>query len=169
VREGLLVKPIDDHTDQQLRNIIDNHRNHGKLHEPYYLAAMEEHARRKGHGLDFQKSFDLIRKVAAERRFLSYKELADASGTDWSKVRYAVNTHLGDLINYAHGRGWPLLSAIVVNQQNVTTGDMEPPTLKGFVESARGLGYAVPDEMAFLREQQERVFAWAGADSIAPV
>ena len=42
--------------------------------------------------------------------------------------------------------GWPLLSAIVVNQQNVATGDMEPTTLNGFVEAARALGYVVADE-----------------------
>lgn len=162
-----MAKPIEDHNDQQLRNVIDNHRKNGKLHEPYYLAALEELARRKGQGLDFQKSFDLIRRAAAERRFLSYKELADASGSDWSKVRYAVNTHLGDLIDYAHGKGWPLLSAIVVNQQNVATGDMEPTTLKGFVEAARELGYVVADEMGFLREQQQRVFTWA-ATKVTP-
>ncbi|MCO6387802.1 hypothetical protein [Aliihoeflea sp. 40Bstr573] len=56
-----MTKPIDEHSDQQLRNVIENHRTHGKVHEPYYLAAMEELARRKGRGLDFQKSFDLIR------------------------------------------------------------------------------------------------------------
>lgn len=156
-----MAKSIEDHSDQQLRNVIENHRKNGKVHEAYYLDAMEELARRKGQGLDFQKSFNLIRRAAAERRFLSYKELADASGSDWSKVRYAVNTHLGDLIDYAHGRGWPLLSAIVVNQQNVATGDMEPTTLKGFIEAARALGYTLGDEKEFLREQQERVVAWA--------
>lgn len=156
-----MAKPIEGHSDQQLQNVIDNHRKNGRLHEPYYLAAMEELARRKGHGLDFQKSFELIRKAAADGRFLSYKELADASGSDWSKVRYAINTHLGDLLDYAYGKGWPLLSAIVVNQKNVATGEMEPRTLTGFVEAARGLGYSVTDEKAFLREQQELVFAWA--------
>jgi hypothetical protein len=163
-----LAKPIGDHSDQELRNIINNHRKNGKVHEPYYLNAMEELARRKGQGLDFQKSFDLIRKAAAQRRFLSYKELADESRAEWSKVRYAVNSHLGDLIDYAHGKGWPLLSAIVVNQPNVATGAMEPTTLKGFIEAARALGYAVTDERAFLREQQERVFEWAAADDKAP-
>lgn len=38
---------------------------------------------------------------------------------------------------------------------------MEPETLKGFIGAARLLGYPVTDEEAFLREQQERVFAWA--------
>jgi len=156
-----MAKPVGDHSDQQLRNVIENHRKIGKLHEPYYLAAMEELARRKGYGLDFQKTFNLIRKAATEKRFVSYKELANESGSDWLKVRYAINTHLGDLIDYAHGMGWPLLSAIVVNQQNLTTGEMEPTTLKGFVEAARGLGYVVTDEKRFVREQQDRVFAWA--------
>jgi len=38
---------------------------------------------------------------------------------------------------------------------------MEPTTLTGFVEAARALGYTVADDPTFLREQQERVFAWA--------
>ena len=151
-------------SDQQLRNVIENHRKYGKLHEAYYLAAMEELARRKGLGLDLQKSFDLIRKTATERRFLSYKDLAGASGADWSKVRYAVNTHLGGLVDFARGKGWPLLSASIVSQQNVATGKREPATLRGFVEAAHALGYAIVDDEAFLREQQERVFAWAAAD-----
>lgn len=160
-------RPIEEHSAEQLRNVIDNHRKHGKLAEAYYLDALQELARRRGKGLDFRKSFDLIRRAAAEGRYLSYKELADESGAEWSKVRYAVNGHLGDLVDYSHGNGWPLLSAIVVNQQNVATGEMEPTTLKGFVEAARALGYAVADDSAFLREQQERVFAWAANDSIA--
>lgn len=106
----------------------------------------------------------MIRKTATERRFLSYKDLAGASGADWSKVRYAVNTHLGGLVDFARGKGWPLLSAIIVSQQNVATGKREPATLRGFVEAAHALGYAIVDDEAFLREQQERVFAWAAAD-----
>lgn len=161
LRGALGAPAIEDHTDQQLRNVIDNHRRHNKLHEPYYLEALAELARRKGRGLDFRKSFELIRDAAAERRFLSYKQLAEASGCDWSKVRYAINQHLGDLIVYAHGKGWPLLSAIIVNQEMVATGEMEPATLRGFIQAARALGYPVTDEKAFLRDQQERVFAWA--------
>ena len=76
-------------------------------------------------------------------------------------MRYAANQHLGDLIEYAYRRGWPLLSAIIVNQQHLDDGRMEPPTLKGFCEAARSLGYAIADEEAFLQEQQLRVFNWA--------
>lgn len=162
------MDPTESLTDKQLQNVIDNHRRHHKTTEPAFLDALAEQARRKGKGLDFDKTFALVRAAAAERRFLSYKQLADESGADWSKVRYAVNDHLGELIAYAHGKGWPLLSAIIVNQQNLATGAMEPATLKGFAAAARDLGYTVTDEEAFLREQQERVFTWAAGQGAGP-
>ena len=72
-----------------------------------------------------------------------------------------MNPHLFALLNYSHGKGWPLLSAIVVNKKHVDSGQMEPSTIKGFVEAARELGYTVTDEEAFVKEQQNRVFEWA--------
>jgi hypothetical protein len=158
-----MMKPASDWNDKELANIIANYRRLGKINDAYYLSAFEEMGRRKGAGLDFDKTFNAVLKAARERRFLSYKQLADQSGVEWSRVRYAVNQHLGNLIEYAHRRGWPLLSAIIVNQQHLTDGSMEPFTLKGFVEAARALGYSVSDEIAFLKEQQQRVFAWAGS------
>lgn len=108
----------------------------------------------------------IIRRAARERRYVSYKELADASGADWGQVRYAIGQHMWDLVEYAHRMGWPMLSAIVVNKPNVTTGRMEPETLKGFIAAARDLEYDIgDDEEAFLREQQEKVFAWVQADA----
>jgi hypothetical protein len=58
-----------------------------------------------------------------------------------------------------------MLSAIVVNKPNIGSGAMEPETLKGFIGAARLLGYVVADEEAFLREQQDEVFAWANTDA----
>jgi hypothetical protein len=58
-----------------------------------------------------------------------------------------------------------MLSAIVVNKQNVATGNMEPETLNGFLAAASDLGYVITDEEAFLREQQGRVFEWASSPS----
>ena len=98
----------------------------------------------------------MIREAASQRRFLGYKELADGSGLEWSKEHYALNTHLSDLIEWA--------SAIVVNQKNIETGSMEPATLLGFANAARGLGYEFTDDAAFLREQQQMVFAWAATE-----
>ena len=100
-------------------------------------------------------------QAAKEKRFLSYKELADASGAEWNQVHYAIGEHLWKLVQYAHWKRWPLLSAIVVNKPNVATGKMEPETLKGFIAAARELDYPILDEEAFLREQQERVSPWA--------
>lgn len=155
------MRPVGEWDNKQLQNLIANHQRLGRVDDAYYLEALAEMARRKGSGLDFAKTFEIVLKAAWERRYLSYKQLSDASGVEWSRVRYAVNDHLGDLIEYAHRRGWPLLSAIIVNQQHLDDGRMEPPTLKGFCEAARSLGYAITDEEAFLRDQQDRVFDWA--------
>ncbi|MBB4143121.1 hypothetical protein [Rhizobium rhizoryzae] len=152
---------MSDWDDKQLANLIANYQRLERVDDPYYLEALSEMARRKGGGLEFEKTFSAVLKAAKERRFLSYKQLADESGVEWLKVRYAANQHLGDLIEYAHRRGWPLLSAIIVNQQNLEDGHMEPSTLRGFYEAARSLGYAVADEKAFLKDQQQRVFEWA--------
>jgi hypothetical protein len=63
-----------------------------------YIDALAEQARRTGHGLDFDKSFKIIRRAAAEGRFLSDKELADASGADWDRVHYSIGGHLWSLV-----------------------------------------------------------------------
>ena len=99
---------------------------------------------------------------------MSYKDLADASGADWSKVHYSIGEHLWSLVEYAHLKGWPMLSAIVVNKPNVATGSMEPETLKGFIAAAKELGFSITDQEAFLRDQQNRVFEWARKPDAAP-
>lgn len=156
---------LQEQTDQQLKNLIENHRRQGAVQADLYLAALAEFDRRKGKGLEFQKSFDVIQAAARERRFVSYKELADASGTTWNRVHLTMGQHLGRLVEYAERRDWPMLSAIVVNKPNVKSGKMEPDTLQGFVAAARELGHEVTDESAFLREQQERVFEWAALEA----
>ncbi len=159
------MRPVGEWDDKQLANLIANYQRQGRVDDAYYLDALAEMARRKGAGLDFEKSFRAVLKAARERRFLSYKQLADESGVEWSKVRYAANQHLRDLLEFAHRKGWPLLSAIIVNQKNLAEGQMEPTTLKGFCEAARSLGYAIADEEAFLKDQQQRVFGWAASRS----
>ena len=148
-------------TADELKNLIENHRRHKATSAPVYLDALRELQIRKGNGLEFYKSFRIIKAAAKEGRFLSYKDLADASGADWNQVRYSIGGHLWDLVEFADRNGWPMLSAVVVNKPNVRSGAMEPETLKGFVGAARDLGYPVTDEEAFLRDQQARVFEWA--------
>ena len=144
----------------QLENLIANHRRKRATDAPLYIDALRELEKRKGKGLDFEKSLSIILQAAREARFLSYRELADANGADWSQVRYAIGRHLWKLAEYGHLKERLLLGAIVVNKPNVETGKMEPDTLKGFAGAARELGYPITDEQAFLREQQARVFAW---------
>lgn len=155
------MKPVSERDNTQLATLIENYQRQGRVGDAYYLDLLSELARRKGSGLDFDKTFRAVLKAARERRFLSYKQLADESGVEWSKVRYAAGQHLGGLLEFAHRKGWPLLSAIVVNQQNLELGHMEPSTLKGFCEAARALGYVVSDQETFLKDQQNRVFEWA--------
>lgn len=158
--------PIDVKTlsDIRLNNLIANHRSKKATENPIYLDALRENEMRHGRGFDFDKSFAIIRTAAKERRFISYKDLSDASGAQWNQVHYSVGGHLWRLVEYAHRKNWPMLSAIVVNKNNTDTGAMEPETLKGFVAAAKSLGYPVLDDEAFLREQQELVFAWAEVD-----
>jgi hypothetical protein len=150
-------------SDDQLKNLIENHRRKNATAAPAYVDALREWQVRKGKGLEFEKSFYIIKAAAREHRFLSYKELADASGADWGQVHYSIGNHLWELVEFAYRKGWPMLSAIVVNKPNVGSGKMEPETLKGFIAAAHDLDYVITDEEAFLREQQAKVFAWASA------
>jgi hypothetical protein len=151
-------------SEAQLRNLIENHRNRGAVNASLYLDALRELEERKGKGLSFDKSFSIIKQAASEGRFLSYKELADASGADWGQVHYAIGEHLWTLVEYASRKGWPMLSAVVVNKPNVATGKMDPETLKGFIRAAQALGHVIVDQEAFLKEQQNRVFRWATSE-----
>jgi hypothetical protein len=148
-------------SDEQLKNLIENHRRQKATTAPACVDALREWEIRKGKGLEFDKSFRIIKAAARERKCISYKDLADASGAVWNQVHYEIGNHLWKLVEFGHLSGWPMLSAVVVNKPNVGTGKMEPETLKGFIAAAHDLGYAVTDEEAFLREQQDKVFAWA--------
>ena len=71
----------------QLENLIVNHRRKRATNAPLSIDALRELEKRKGKGLDFEKSLSIILEAAREVRFLSYRELADANGADWSQVR----------------------------------------------------------------------------------
>jgi hypothetical protein len=142
--------------------LIENYRKQQKTDDTY-LGALAEYAKRVGKGLNFETTMDVVTRAAADRRFVSYGELADASGAYWNQVHYSVGPHMFSMIEYCHRMGWPLLSAIVINKPNVKTGAMAADTLKGIIAGARALGYVVSDSHHFLKEQQERVFDWAAA------
>jgi len=161
--------PIDVETlsTKQLENLVENHRRKHATDTPLYIDAIQELEKRRGKGLEFDKSLSIILKAAKERRFLSYKDLADASGADWGQVLYAIGEHLWRPVEYSHLKHRVLFSAIVVNKPNTATGEMEPGALKGFIGAARLLGYPVTDPEGFLKEQQVRVFAWSQEEPLA--
>lgn len=150
--------------DQGLKNLMENHRRLGRTEEPAYGAAAREWNSRHGGGLDLETSLAYLRHAARERRFVSYGELAEANGASWEKVRYPMNAHLWALVEHAHHRGWPMLSAMIVNKTHRDTGEMEPETLAGFIAAAEALKYEVSDPGAFLKAQQDLCFAWGATE-----
>lgn len=115
-----------------------------------------------GGALDPARSVAAIRAAAATQRFLSYGDVAEANGMAWSEARRRIDPHLFGICRDATARGWPLLSAIVVDRRSVAHGAMRGRPLIGFARCAERCGRIVgEDAAAFLAEEQERVFAWA--------
>lgn len=150
-------------SDDGLINVINNHRAKGATSQSLYIDALAEQSRRKHGGLDFATTITVLTDAAKHGKFVSYKQLADASGAKWSKVHWSVGPHLDSLIEYCHRRGLPILSSIVVNQDNVEDGMLEAESLKGFVAGVRRLGIIVAHGESYYREEQQRVFEWGGA------
>jgi hypothetical protein len=112
--------------------------------------------------LDRGRSFAAIRAAAEARSFLSYGAVAEAGGLAWQAARRRMDPHLFALCAWATERGWPLLSAIVVDQKSVAHGAMRGRPLIGFARAAERCGRIVGgDAAAFLADEQQRVFAWA--------
>lgn len=145
----------------QLESLTTNFRREHRESDAISSEILVARERLKGPSLDFQTTLAVIRRAAAARRFLSYKQIADGSGADWSKVHRQMGDHLTRLCEYAYRRGWPLISAIVVNGENVESGSLKPDSLAGFVSVARELGLSIMEPDKFLREEQQRVFQWA--------
>jgi 5-methylcytosine-specific restriction enzyme B len=111
--------------------------------------------------LDLQTTYSAVLEAAREHRFISYGDLAKANGAAWQNVRYKMNTHLGDLVQLAAERDWPMPSAIVVNQKNLKTGKLDGTAREGFITAAKEFGFDVDDPEDFVEKQQKAMFAWA--------
>lgn len=113
------------------------------------------------HRLALDASVAAIRVFARRRRFLTYGDIAAASGATWRAVFRQVPSHLDNVCVEAHRSGWPLITAIVVEEENRETGDLGPDALAGFLKAVQMCGVAIgPDPRAFLRAEQDRTFAW---------
>ncbi len=112
--------------------------------------------------LDPRRTLAAIRCAAESRRFLSYGDVAAASLLPWSLARRRMDPHLFAICRDATQRGWPLLSALVVDQKSVAHGAMRGRPLVGFARCAERAGRFVgEDAAAFLAREQEAVFGWA--------
>jgi len=163
-----VLRQLHEYNDESISNLLENYRRLGYLADPDYCRLLAELERRKGKGLDFEKTLAAIRKAAAEGRYLTYQGVAEASSVDFNKVHFGIGQHLARLCEYCHRHGWPLISAVVVNKAGAKSGALSAYSLGGFIEVARSLGYAVTDQEAFLCDQQERTFAWAKQPLVRP-
>jgi len=114
--------------------------------------------------LNIDRSIETILDAARRGDFISYGDVAKANGLEWSfTMNHLMPKHLDMILAKADARGWPLITAVVVNKQNIRSGKLEEKSLSGFVSGARGLGYEVgeSDRQTFLEEQQRETFAFA--------
>ena len=111
--------------------------------------------------LSIEKTYRAILTSARERRFVTYGDLAAASGVPWGQARLPMNRHLDDFSKRAHQHGCPLLSSIVVTAENRESGIIEGDSLNGLLTAAKLVGFPTTDPLALVKEQQKLVFAWA--------
>lgn len=111
--------------------------------------------------LDLEKTYRAILDAARNGQFISFGDLAKANDAKWQTVRYDMYRHLGNLAEIAAAHGWPMPSAIVVNQDNIETGKLDGKTRDGFINAAKEFGFDVSDPNAFVKEQQQAMFDWA--------
>lgn len=147
--------------DAAIEDAIRRHREKGVTDTDLYRALVEEHAKRSSKSLSVEKTVALLKDAAQQKHFVSYKDVAEASGIEFGTVRWQVGKHLDAILELCHSRRWPLLTALCVKQNEVATGDLSGGSLDGFVAGARRLGLTVTDDKAFLRECQAACFAWA--------
>jgi 5-methylcytosine-specific restriction protein B len=152
---------LDSKATKDLETIVANCVRLNRTSDPVFDAANKILELRRTGEYNIEKTIAAIRKRGRLRTFLSYKDVADASGLNWVKSRRGVTPHLDAVCFYAAGKGWPLLSSIVVNKDKIETGEMSADNLKGFIESVRAAGVPVDiEDLAFMKREQQRVFAW---------
>ncbi len=160
----------------ELRQMQSNYERLNKTETADYQTLIATIDRRGANGLDLARTVSFLRNAAAERRYVSYKDIAAASGVVWDNtVRLRMGAHLDEATRQVARDGGPLISSIVVNQPNITTGKLEPVALRGFIKIVTELRGedAVPERnpaasAAILAAAQQEVFTWAApAESVA--
>jgi hypothetical protein len=160
---------LDTKTTKELEIIIANCQRLNRTGDARCLAASKILDDRRNGDYNMEKTVAAICERGKQGQFLSYKDIANASGLEWGNVFRQINLHLDSVCSYAHGQGWPLLPAIVVNQGNLSSGDMTVANRKGFLDAVKGAGRDVDIEpVAFIKREQKRVFDWCRSESAQP-
>ncbi|MDB5404875.1 MAG: hypothetical protein QOD93_7277 [Acetobacteraceae bacterium] len=146
---------------KDLETIVANCVRLNRTADPVFGAANKILETRRTGEYNMEKTIATICKHGLLRSFLCYKDIADASGLNWVKTRRGVGPHLDAVGVYAAGKGWPLLTSIVVHKDKLDTGEMSQESLKGFLDGVRESGREIDiEDIAFLKREQQRVFAW---------
>lgn len=148
-------------TDQQIQNLIENHRQAGKLGAPLAVAAIEEQARRNK-TFSFKAGFDFLLNAARDGRAVNYRQLAEAGGVlkpggVWHQ-HMARKLPLSQIVDYAHSHNLPAITALVETTQGVTDS-----ILSGFQKGLDDTGISVPTGMTireFYFAERQRAFDW---------
>ncbi len=149
-------------TDQQIQNLIDNHRRAGKLDAPLAVAAVEEQARRNK-SFDFKAGIDFLLQAARDGLSVNYRQLAEAGGVlkpgDTWHQHMARKIPLSQIVDYAHTQHLPAITALIQTTQGVTDS-----ILAGFQKGLDDTGIRVPIGMSvkeFYFSERQRAFDWA--------
>ncbi len=154
----------------QLEQLVVNYNRGGAVHGEDYAALLREREVKSSSSrkLDIYSSLALLKSKARAQSFVSYGEIAMASGLRWSNELRARMSgpkgHLDRLLDLCRHERLPMLTALCVNKQNTETGLLEDAVLAGFVAGARRLGLVAGDEAAFLRDCQAECFRWGRED-----
>ncbi len=152
---------LDSKATKDLETIVANCVRLNRTSDPVFAAASQILETRKTGEYNMEKTIAAIRRRGRLRSFLCYKDVADASGLNWVRSRRGVGAHLDALTVFAAEHGWPNLTSIVVHKDKTETGEMTADHLKGFLDGVRAAGQDIDiDDMAFLKREQHRVFAW---------
>jgi hypothetical protein len=146
---------------KDLETIVANCVRLKRTADPVFAAANAILETRRTGEYNLEKTIATIREHGRLRSFLSYKDIADASGLNWVKSRRGVGPHLEALCVRSAEKGWPLLTSIIVNKDKVETGEMTAENLRGFMVTAAAAGREVDiEDLLFMKREQQRVFAW---------
>lgn len=145
---------------KDLETIVANCLRLKRTTDPLFVAANKILETRRTGEYNMEKTIATICRQGRLRSFLCYKDVADASGLNWVKSRRGVRPHLDAVSVYTTGKGWPLLTSIVVHKDKIDTGEMIQESLKGFLDAVRTSGRDIDvADLVFMKREQQRVFA----------